>query len=116
MSKKLYITVIILVFIFWFFFKIYPNLNFNKNTNEQKTYTTLSEYETSIDYSCETDSDCAIKDVSNCCGYYPKCVNVNAKTNPEFVKQACAKEGIAGVCGFPSISSCKCVNKKCQGF
>ncbi len=76
----------------------------------------LDEYYLNIDYSCNTDFDCAIKDVHNCCGYYPKCVNKDAKVDPNYVRKACAVEGISSVCGYPSIDSCRCVQNKCEGF
>ncbi len=66
-----------------------------------------------VDRSCRTDTDCTVKDVGNCCGYYPACVNVNSPTDPEGVKARCAKEGMMGVCGFPAIDSCSCVNGQC---
>lgn len=69
-----------------------------------------------IDYTCRQDSDCAIKDVGNCCGYYPQCVNAAAKTDPARVAALCAKEGQAGVCGFPSITGCRCVEGRCAGY
>ncbi len=80
-----------------------------------KSYSTLQEYENSIDYSCQTDSDCAIKDVHTCCGYDPACTNKNAVVDATFVSDACEKEGAVGICGFPSIDSCKCENNKCKG-
>ena len=64
--------------------------------------------------SCKTDSDCVVKDVGNCCGYYPACVNVDSPTFPEQVKAACAESGTAGICGFPSISGCQCVEGRCE--
>ncbi len=68
-----------------------------------------------VDYSCATDADCAVKDVGNCCGYYPACVNVDSPTFPEQVKAACAESGTAGICGFPSIGGCQCVEGRCKG-
>lgn len=65
------------------------------------------------DRSCKTDADCTVKDVGNCCGYYPACVNVNAKTDPKAVQAQCAKTGQVGVCGFPAITSCQCVKGQC---
>ncbi len=47
----------------------------------------------SPDRSCKTDADCTVKDVGNCCGYYPACVNVNARTDPKAVQAQCAKTG-----------------------
>ena len=68
-----------------------------------------------VDFSCKSDSDCKIKDVGSCCGYRPACVNKDSKTFPAQVKAECAKNDMAGICGFPSISSCTCTNNKCEG-
>lgn len=76
---------------------------------------TLNAYYAAIDYACKASSDCEIKNIANCCGQYPQCVNRNAKTDPELVAILCAKEGAASVCGFPSISSCECINNRCEG-
>ncbi len=67
-----------------------------------------------IDTSCARDADCAVKDVGNCCGYYPACVNVGSPTDPAAVKAQCASEGTMSICGFPSISGCQCVAGQCQ--
>lgn len=67
-----------------------------------------------VDRSCTTDADCTVKNVGNCCGQYPACVNVDSPTDPEGVQARCAAEGRAGVCGFPEISSCQCVQGSCQ--
>ncbi len=75
---------------------------------------TLEEYDASINYSCNIDSDCTIKDVHNCCGYYPSCTNKDALVNATLVSNLCQEEGLSGVCGFPSINSCKCINNKCE--
>ena len=66
-----------------------------------------------VDDSCKTDADCTVKNVGNCCGAYPQCVNVDSPTFPDQVKAACAAKGQMGVCGFPSISGCQCVAGKC---
>lgn len=68
-----------------------------------------------VDFSCSSDAECTIKDVGNCCGAYPMCVNVDSPTFPEKVKADCAAEGRMGVCGFPAISSCQCVANRCEG-
>lgn len=73
----------------------------------------IGESPSNPDRSCKTDADCTIKDVGNCCGYYPMCVNTNAKTDPKAVQAQCAKSGMAGVCGFPAISSCRCTQGQC---
>lgn len=67
-----------------------------------------------IDTSCRTDADCTVKNVGNCCGYYPACVNVDSPTDPEGVRARCAKEGRVSVCGFPVISACTCRQGRCE--
>jgi hypothetical protein len=68
-----------------------------------------------VDYSCKAAADCAIKDVGNCCGAYPQCVNKDSPTFPEKVKAECAAQGMSSICGFPSISGCDCVEGRCVG-
>jgi len=82
----------------------------------EKPYHNFDSYLASIDYSCMTDNDCEIKDVHNCCGYDPRCVNKNSETDTDFVEETCGKEGLFSICGHPSINDCKCVEKKCQGI
>lgn len=67
-----------------------------------------------VDSSCRTDADCAVKDVGNCCGYYPACVNKDSPTDPQGVKAQCAKQGMASVCGFREVSACSCNAGKCE--
>lgn len=69
-----------------------------------------------VDYSCTTDADCSIKNVGNCCGYYPACVNVDSPVFPEQVKARCRASGTASICGFPSLSGCQCVEGRCEGI
>ena len=68
-----------------------------------------------IDLACSSDADCTVKDVGNCCGHYPACVNVDSPTDPEGVRARCGKNGMASVCGFPVIASCQCVAGRCKG-
>lgn len=68
-----------------------------------------------VDHACKVDADCAIKDVGNCCGAYPQCVNRDSETFPAQVKARCAADGMAGVCGFPVLSGCTCVANRCEG-
>lgn len=82
----------------------------------KSNYSTLEEYKNSINYSCKKNTDCEIKNVSNCCGGYPECVNKNSIADPDFVKKACIDEKLGGICGFPSIENCRCNNNKCEGF
>lgn len=65
------------------------------------------------DLTCRVDADCVVKDVGNCCGYYPACVNVDSPTFPERVRAQCAKTGTVGICGFPEIAACACVDRRC---
>lgn len=58
-------------------------------------------------YACRTENDCAIRDVGSCCGYDPRCANVNAI----FTRPVC--NGMAGVCGFAVIDSCACEQGTC---
>lgn len=66
--------------------------------------------------SCRTDSDCAVKDVGNCCGYFPMCVNKDARTDPAAVRAQCAKDGMSSICGFQDVSGCRCVDSRCQNL
>jgi hypothetical protein len=59
-------------------------------------------------YACRQASDCTIRNVGNCCGYYPRCVNANAILTPPD-----CSGGMAGVCGFPTITSCECRDELC---
>lgn len=67
-----------------------------------------------VDVRCRVDADCAIKDVGNCCGRYPACVHRDSPTFPERVKADCERRGMAGVCGFPVIEGCACVEGRCE--
>lgn len=64
--------------------------------------------------SCKTDSDCAVKDVGSCCGYFPMCVNKDAKTDPAAVMAQCKKDGMSSICGFREVSGCQCVQGQCE--
>ena len=66
-----------------------------------------------IDFSCKTSADCAVKDVGNCCGAMPACVNKDSPTDPAAVKAQCQARGMAGVCGFREITACQCDNGQC---
>ena len=67
------------------------------------------------DYTCQTDEDCAIKDVGNCCGYYPKCVNKDFEPDIDGLRQWCKENGMVSVCGWPEIDSCVCEEGCCKG-
>lgn len=66
-----------------------------------------------VDTRCSSDADCVVKDVRNCCGYYPACVNRDSKVFPEHVKAECARKNMLGVCGFAQIDGCTCSAGHC---
>jgi len=66
-----------------------------------------------VDRSCRSDADCAVKDVGSCCGAMPACVNRNARTDPAAVQAQCAQDGRASICGSAEISACSCVRGTC---
>lgn len=78
--------------------------------NETDSY---QAYVSGLDRSCVSDGDCVVKDVGNCCGYNPECVNATAQVDKEKVALWCKKTGMASICGFPSIESCRCQNHLC---
>ena len=67
----------------------------------------------SPDRSCKTDADCTVKNVGNCCGAMPACVNQDSPTDPAAVQAQCQAKGMMGVCGFREISACQCDNGQC---
>jgi len=69
-----------------------------------------------VDVSCSTDADCVVKNVGNCCGYYPACVNIDSPTFPEQVMAECAKNDMMAVCGFADIQGCQCVEGRCASI
>lgn len=71
----------------------------------------LAQTITPVDYSCGAHSDCAIKNVGNCCGYYPKCVNKDFTPGVSCLNST----GMVGVCGYPDINSCFCQDGQCKG-
>ena len=62
---------------------------------------------------CKTSADCAVKNVGNCCGAMPACVNQDSPTDPAAVQAQCQAKGMMGVCGFREISACQCDNGQC---
>lgn len=77
-------------------------------------WSSIEEYYDSLQKGCQSDSDCVEKNVGNCCGGYPKCVRKDSLPNPAWVSKFCVAQGMAGVCGFPKIDGCKCVEQRCQ--
>ncbi|AZK87692.1 hypothetical protein BO993_12335 [Xanthomonas oryzae pv. oryzae] len=68
---------------------------------------------TTVTTTCRTDADCTVKNVGNCCGAFPACVNVNSATDPKGVLAQCQASGMMSVCGFREISACQCVAGQC---
>ena len=66
-----------------------------------------------IDTHCKSSADCAVKNVGNCCGAMPACVNQDSPTNPPAVQAQCQAKGMMGICGFREISACQCDNGQC---
>lgn len=66
------------------------------------------------DASCRVASDCAVRNVGNCCGYFPACVNKDATVDPDAVRAQCERNGMASVCGWQDIQSCDCVQNQCR--
>lgn len=66
-----------------------------------------------LDDRCKRDADCAIKDVGNCCGAQPACVNKDSRTDHAAVRAQCAKQGMTAVCGFVEIKACSCRQGRC---
>ncbi len=65
-------------------------------------------------YACASSADCAVKNVGNCCGMQPACVNKDSPTDPEAVRAQCEASGTMGICGFREISACQCVSGRCE--
>lgn len=66
-----------------------------------------------VDRSCRRDADCTVKDVGNCCGAAPACVNVDSPTDPQGVAAQCRASGRMSICGFKQITRCQCVAGQC---
>ena len=66
-----------------------------------------------LDYHCTSDADCAVKDIGNCCGTYPACVNKDSPTDPAAVQAECAKLGRMSACGVRPIDACSCRQGQC---
>jgi hypothetical protein len=67
-----------------------------------------------IDVSCRSEADCAVKNVGDCCGAKPACVNANSPTDPEGVKAECSRRGMMSICGFKPVEGCQCVQGQCK--
>ncbi len=69
-----------------------------------------------LDASCAVDSDCEVKDVGNCCGRMPACVNRSAKPfDAAAIQRECERTGTSSICGFQELSGCLCESGRCVG-
>lgn len=59
-------------------------------------------------FACEANSDCQIKNIFSCCGYFPRCANTAANFAPPDCSQ-----GQIGVCSLPLIDHCECRQQAC---
>ncbi len=67
-----------------------------------------------VDSSCTRNSDCKVKNVGNCCGMMPACVNKDSPTDPAAVQAQCQASGMMSICGFQDIKACQCVSGRCE--
>jgi len=102
-------VIIVLVAVF-LFFVLWPSVF----KPAKPVPTTLGEYYDSLDMSCTIDRDCEVKNIGNCCGYFPECVNTNAVTDPALAETLC--DDRVSACGFAEITKCRCVAGKCTGI
>merc|ERR1711862_93786 len=65
------------------------------------------------DISCTTHSDCMVKNVGNCCGAYPMCVNHEFQPDLNAVDAFCASSMMMAICGWSVIDACACVEGSC---
>jgi hypothetical protein len=63
---------------------------------------------------CTADADCVVKNVGNCCGYFPQCVHRDQPVDPAAVKERCEREGRSSICGFEEPAGCACVQQQCR--
>ena len=63
---------------------------------------------------CQTDADCTVKNIGNCCGFLPACVNKASPTAPDLVLARCAASGEEPICDHPMIYACLCEQGICR--
>ncbi|KAL7577878.1 hypothetical protein ACA910_010622 [Epithemia clementina (nom. ined.)] len=67
-----------------------------------------------VDYHCETDSDCAIKDIGQCCEKLMACVN--KKFVPDNRKRCKELGETSRPCIWSYLDKCMCRNEMCEGY
>lgn len=63
---------------------------------------------------CQTAVDCEVKNIGNCCGFLPVCVNKASPTAPDLVLARCAASGEEPICDHPMIYACLCERGICK--
>jgi hypothetical protein len=63
---------------------------------------------------CTSDAQCVVKNIGNCCGYFPACVHRDQPVDPLAVQRRCAELGMQSICGFAEIAGCACVDSVCK--
>ena len=64
--------------------------------------------------SCRVAADCEVKNVGNCCGYFPACVNKDSAVDSAAVRAECERTGTSSVCGWQDIQACTCTQGQCR--
>lgn len=62
---------------------------------------------------CQTDAQCTVKNVGNCCGEFLACVHVDQPVDAAAVKRRCEAEGLSSICGHRDIAACRCDSGRC---
>lgn len=62
---------------------------------------------------CQTDAQCTLKNVGNCCGESLACVHVDQSVDAAAEKRRCEAEGLSSVCGQRDIAGCRCDAGQC---
>jgi hypothetical protein len=92
--------------------QVYPNKNPPAPSETIPEPETVAEYYASIDYSCNVDADCVVKNIGRF-GYYPGCTNANSYTNPALISRLLTEEQIVTTGWAPTITSCICQQNSC---
>lgn len=66
------------------------------------------------DFTCSEHSDCDVKNIGNCCGFYPKCVRADFCPDLEGVDKWCKTNMMMSVCSFSEIHACVCEAGTCE--
>eukprot|EP00584_Thalassiosira_punctigera_P012256 CAMPEP_0172563668 /NCGR_PEP_ID=MMETSP1067-20121228/101467_1 /TAXON_ID=265564 ORGANISM="Thalassiosira punctigera, Strain Tpunct2005C2" /NCGR_SAMPLE_ID=MMETSP1067 /ASSEMBLY_ACC=CAM_ASM_000444 /LENGTH=114 /DNA_ID=CAMNT_0013354159 /DNA_START=34 /DNA_END=374 /DNA_ORIENTATION=+ len=68
-----------------------------------------------IETSCATNTDCAVKNVGNCCGSYLQCANKDFTPDLNATAEWCKANDIESECGWIDIRACVCEGGSCAG-